>query len=317
MSETVKIPIKPIKSGDVVSKARDMSGLRKWARESHAFGRMLSILGWFTIPAEVFLRYRFGRRWFTPMNFYAGALLICAFFALQYVFDYVCYWLTTLESTFNPFYSKDAVGNFAASVDLFYLLSLYAALGVIRLFYIWFRNKTKDDIHSYDDGISWLEHVAEPVIWLINGIAWIIVDIIGDPLNSDSKKDMPHPKLVTDKTAFTNMILEPLFFFWFAYDYPFLLGKCLFYIMGFAVAIHASRREMAKEGKILDFKDSAIEAKAMRELHKSMQQNKMEEKKATKGKKNAPPLVPKVPIHYPDLATIIDWVHLEKHPIKI
>ena len=183
---------------------------------------------------------------------------------------------------------------------------------MIHLFKIWWRNRTNEEIHSYDDGKSWLEIIASPLVWLLNGIAWIAVDIIGDPLGSDSKKDMPRPKLIADRTAFTNIILEPLFFFMLAHDYGYFLGKCLFYIMGFAVAIHASRRETAKKSKVLDFQDSAIEAKAMRELRKSMQQNKTEGKKANKDKKNAQSLVPKVTINYPDLAIIIEGMHREK-----
>ena len=124
MKETAKIPAKPVASGDAVSKARDMSGLRKSAQESNSFGRMLHILGWFTIPAEVFLRYRFGRRWFTLMNFYTGAFLLAGFVGIQYLIDDIYYWLRTIESTLNPFYSKDAVPNFAASADLFLLLCI-------------------------------------------------------------------------------------------------------------------------------------------------------------------------------------------------
>ncbi len=42
-------------------------------------GLMNYILGWFTVPAEVFLRRNFGERYYTRANFFVGLILLLIF----------------------------------------------------------------------------------------------------------------------------------------------------------------------------------------------------------------------------------------------
>lgn len=53
------------------------------------------ILGWFTIPAEVFLRRDFGQRFFTMVSFYTGLLLLTIFAVTKYLIRQI--WLFVMS----------------------------------------------------------------------------------------------------------------------------------------------------------------------------------------------------------------------------
>lgn len=312
----MKITPQPVTTGDKVNKARDMSGLRKWARESRSFGRMIHILGWFTIPSDVILHHGFGRRWFTPINFYAGAFLIFIVGALQYLADVSRHYVANFKAEWNPFYTEviaPAQSYYHGTREMGISMLVYIVFGTYHLFRIWWRNRTNAEIHSYDDGTSSLDFVGRSLMGTINAIAAPLIYIyMLFTLTADERKAIGRPKLIDDEEKFTNTVAEPLFFLVGAIVDRHTIISIWFIITAFAVAVHANLREAAKRSKVLDFKDSAIEAKAMRELRKSMQQGKTDEKRGKKNKKDAPPLVPKVAIHYPDLATIIEEMNREK-----
>src|ERR1043165_906578 len=172
----MKITPKPIAPSDIVRKSRDISGVRKWSRESRIVGSFMAFLGWFTIPAEVFLHRKFGRRWFTPMNFYAGGFLLILLAFIQYLLDKSRYWVSRVESMWNPFHEASAVPDYSITNDMIFFVMLYTVLGGLHLFRIWWRNKTNAEIHSYDDGTPWLEPVGGFLMKIINVIAIPFID---------------------------------------------------------------------------------------------------------------------------------------------
>lgn len=309
---TTKIPTKPAINAERVSRARDMSGLQKWSRDSRFVGFIMLVLGWFTIPAEVFLRRKFGQRWFTPMNYLTGGFLLTAIFLMQYAVDTIHDRIIHFQSSFNPFYSGTAYADYSQTNDLMFWILLYAVMGAYHLFRIWWRKRTYKALHSYDDGISWLEFYGGIIKWLINALAAPFIYLYWRSMPEKERQVTPRPVLINDRTAFVDMVLEPLAFVWLA-QYSRSIQCFWIYMTAFSVAIHASWKTTARQNKVLDLQDSALEAKAMRELRQQNANAGVQAKQGTpKTKKASPPARPNVPVHYPDVITIIEQMHQER-----
>ncbi len=308
--EANKITPKPLTHADRINKARDISGLRKRMRESRFVGAMITVLGWFTIPAEVFLRRKLGYRWFTPTNFLVGALLMYALTYLQYGADELRYRVANFDSTWNPFYDKNEMPDYVATAIFNSLASYYLVFGVCKLIMRWWRSRTNVELHSYDDGISWLEFLGFMLRDIINLVAMPII-FAAYYFSGSQKRGTDIPRLINDNTAFTNTVIEPAFIISLCYYCPYLFLRIWLSVTGFAVAVHANMKESAKRTRILDFRDSMLEAKAMAALRngKSEEDKKKPEKTKTESKKP----VPDVPPNYPDLRTIIEELHGETY----
>lgn len=309
----MKITPKPIVSSDNVSKARDMSGLKKWSQESRLVSGVMLFLGWFTIPAEVFMRKDFGERWFTKMNFFAGGMLILIIALIRYLAGVAQYWISQVGAVWNPFYSEQVTSDvmYKGATDTVAGFWLYFIIGCYHLFKIWWRSRTKRDLHSYDDGTSLLEPVGGVIMYIVNGLTspfiWLYMQ--RRPVE-ERQGDLP--KLINDKTAFTNTVIDPLLLVVVCQRFP-PIEKIWMYITAFAVAIHASRKEAAKKSKILDFKDSQIEARMMSELKEKMQdEERIKEKLNNDPRRRSPKPLPQVMVQYPDLANIIEAMHRER-----
>lgn len=319
--ETPKIVSRTLANPEKVSRGRDMSGLRNWSSQSRIMGTVMLILGWFTIPAEVFLRRKFGYRWFTPINFLAGFVLLSAVEMLQYVWEAVPYWLAHVESSLNPFYSKDRVLDYNGTRLMNFIYAFYVYIGIFQLMKRWWRKKTDTHLHSYDDGTSRLQ--------FLGGILKVIINEIMEPtlgflfyISRARKRGVEYvPEFIHDKAAFTNTIIEPLVFFAAGYYCPFPVIKYWLFITALAVAVYANMKEATKQGKVLDLKDSMLEAKAMAELRKGKQEQGKKPKEQTKAKpkEKEPEMIPieervsNVPINRRDLKSIIEEMHTEKN----
>lgn len=314
----MKITPKPIINSDKISKSRDVSGVRKWSQDSRAVGFIMLILGWFTIPAEVFLRRNFGRRWFTASNFFVGGILIFTMAFLQNLYDKVRYFFFNSNYSWNPFYSEEPPSvNYQGTAEFGIFLWAYLILGTYHLCRIWWRNRTHVEIHSYDDGTSNLEFVGSLIGALINVLAApIIKGYMLFSLSTEEREGLTPPKLITDLDAFINTVFEPLLILILAMYDPYAILSLWLYMTSFAVAVHAHWKESAKRSKILDFKDSIIEAKVMMELKKGIQNVKAQpaaSPHAAKPTKNdVQPTSNTTPL-YPDLGTIIEEMNRERY----
>lgn len=285
-------------------------------RESRFIGTIMSILGWFTIPAEVILRRRFGYRWFTPMNFYAGVALLIGLDYLLLWIGNVRIWISSLNTVWNPFYSSEPVNDLGSLSFMHNCVYLYVILGVHQLFMRWWRNRTGYELHSYDDGTSRLE--------FLGGILKAIINAITEPLMSmlfyisrAHKRGGTVPEVIKDRTSFTNTIIEPAVIYTAAVLCPYTYPKIWLLITAFAVAIYANMKESAKRTRVLDFEDSRLEAKAMAALRKGeVDKGKKPEAPTSKGKvepkEPAKPVPEKLPV-YPALKTIIAELHMDRN----
>lgn len=310
----MKITPRPIDPTDEIDKSRDIAGFNKWARSSRTIGFLLFILGWFTIPAEVLLRRDFGQRWFTAVNFYTGLLLLVMFAAIQAIIGGIWGWLQNfiagIAGAINPFYTKPEPSYFDMFMDrsMLFVILLYILLGSYHRFKIWWRIRTNTNLHSYDDGTSRLEPLAGLLMRVVNLVAVPFVWFYRLLIPRKQRKDMPMPKLVNDRTAFANAVVEPLVLFTLAFQATGTISVWLF-ITAIALAIHAHWKETAKLTKILDFRDSMIEAQVMMQLKEQVQQGKTSSvvvsKTAVTMKDNLAVVSPNIST-YPNLAEIIE-----------
>lgn len=310
--ETPKITPKPLVNSDTINKARDVSGLRKWSRESRLMGRMMLILGWFTIPAEVILRRKFGYRWFTPMSFYVGLILLVVLDYLEYGMVYIRRWIANLDAIWNPFYSTEAMPNYDALKFLNNCACLYFVLGIFQLIMRWWRSRTNVELHSYDDGISRLEIPGRILMELFNAMADPVVSLFFHFSRASKKGGLKEPpELIGDRFAFTNTVIEPAAILVAAYYCPGTIPTAWLVITALSVAIYANMKETAKRTRVLDFKDSMLEAKAMAALRSGMQTT--EKKPSSTAKKEKLKPIQSKALSYPDLKVIIEEMNREKH----
>lgn len=317
----MKLSPRPVTASDRVDQSRDISGFNKWAQSSRTISAIMLVLGWFTIPAEVFLRRDFGQRWFTVVNFYAGFGLMFLFATLQYVL--VAIWggmhdfITRIATAINPFHTEEEPTFYGHIMDrsMLLLMFVYFILGSYHLFKIWWRNRAGTALHSFDDGTSRCEPLAKYFIAVMNVLTIPFVGFYRLLLPKAQKKNIKTPKLINDRTAFTNTVFEPLLLLFLAYYFSGIASIWLF-VTALALAIHANWKETARMSKILDFRDSIFEAKAMKQLKEQTMADMSQAsvsvaimKQAAETMKSEPNVAEKVADRYPDLMSIIDDVN--------
>jgi hypothetical protein len=316
----MKITPRPIAVSDEIDKSRDIGGFNRWARSSRTISFIMLILGWFTIPAEVLLRRDFGQRWFTVINFYAGLFLMLIFSLLQFAFNRV--WdaiqglITSVATAISPSYEPpESSTDGATDWSMFFLLVVYVLLGGYHLFKIWWRKKTNTALHSFDDGTSRLEPLGRLLLRPVNTVSIPMLSLSMRLIPKKQRVVNTAPTLIEDATVFTDTILEPVAFLFLAWRLHGMASLWLF-LTAIAVAIHANWKETARQSKILDFRDSMIEANVMRELKdgagKAMGEN-------ASRNPNAAPLntVRPVAIQYPNLMTIIEEMNRDNGHLSL
>ncbi len=316
----MKIVTKPVAFEDRVDKSRDIPGFSKWGHSSRTVGFIMFILGWFTIPVEVFLRRDFGQRWFTIINFYAGLFLLVICTVLQYLINVL--WsgfkdiLSKVASAINPLYSEPEPTLTERMMDksMLFILMAYIVISCYHLFKIRWRNRTNTGLHSFDDGTSRLEGLAGYLMQLINTAAVPLMRLFTLLLPKKQRSSIQLPNLINDCSAFANTFVEPFILFVLAFFFQGITGLWLL-ISAIALAIHASWKESAKLNKILDFRDSMIEAQIMMNLKNTLEQDKAPSvfmQQAAVTFKENPQLAPQIAIQYPDLMSIIEEMNKDK-----
>ncbi len=311
---------RPIYASDTIDHSRDASGFAKWSRKSRTVDFIMSFLGWFTIPVEVFLRRDLGQRWFTPVNYYAGLFLLLILGVIQYLIIAVVEFFRSLINdivhSINPLYEEEYYEAEDGVLDhsMFLILMAYLLMGGYHLFKIWWRNRHNIALHSFSDGTSRLEPLAGWLIKLINPIAVPLLQLCAFLIPKTQRTEEPMPELITDRTAFANTVVEPLLLFFLATKASGLVSLWLF-ISTVALAIHASWRETAKLNKVLDFRDSILDAQAMMQLRSETTQNHMQREiiqQAAVTLREAPQINSRMAEEYPDLMDIIEDLNRDK-----
>lgn len=327
----MKLTPRQVDLTDHVDHSRDISGFNKWAQSSRTIGFLLLLLGWFTIPVEVFLRRDFGQRWFTAVNFYTGLFLLLIFATAQHLWhalwDKIQGYVLNLWSMINPYYTQPEPDDFLDGLmdaSMLLVLTAYIIIGGYHLFKVWWRNRTDTALHSFDDGTSRFEWLAGLVMKIVNILAIPLVYLGVFLIPSRQRKSKPVPRLINDRSSFANTVVEPLLVFYLAMQVSGMLGLWLLF-SAIALTIHANWKETAKKNKMLDFRDSMIEAKVMAELRHAMA-NPAVAKPVKLKKGQAQPAVSQAAVQvtelkpadtlYPDLTNIIEQMYTERSHLR-
>lgn len=312
-----KIITKPLTNQDIIDKSRHVTGIPKWARSSKAVGTLMMVLGWFTIPFEVVYRRDLGQRWFTPVNYCAGLILLLIVQLLQYlvstVWENVQSVLARFSEPFSFFHRQIntiQMDNLMLA-NVFYFICIYMVMGAYHLFKIKWRNQANMALHSFDNGDSLIQGLSNILAKIVNVLATPIMLILAWLLPSDLRKGQRLPKLINDPRIFNDTIVEPGILLIFALGWTGVAAFWL-YISSLALAVHAYWREMARKSKMLDMRDAKIEAQTMRELRKAMEENKStagEQSKKTSKPVSQPLEAPA--IEYANLNSIIEEMQRE------
>jgi hypothetical protein len=273
---------------------------------------IMFLLGWFTVPIEVFFRRNFGERWLTVVNFYAG-LVVLGFF-------------TTIQGLAGAFQSQ---GGFQSqqtvqepsfwdslmSHSMFIFLILYLLISSYHFFRMWWRNRTNTALHSFNDGRSRFEPIAAYLMEVVNIAAIPVIRLYMFFLpKEEQQRKLSVPPLVIDLTAFTNTVFEPLVLLILVFIFPGATKTWLLISAG-ALAVYANWKETAKLNKVLDFRDAIVDAQTVREHREDASPSTNEKliiQQAAETIKNDPQVAPQVTERYPDLMDIINEMNSEK-----
>ncbi len=279
---------------------------------------IMFLLGWFTVPVEVLFRRNFGQRWLTVINFYAGFFVLGVFTTIQ----------TLASASYNTsYYQQQPVGanaepSFWESLmnkSMLIFLLAYLLISSYHFFRIWWGNRTNTALHSFNDGTSRFEPIAELLLHVVNIAAVPIIRVYMLLLPKEEReRKISVPPLLDDVTAFANTVFEPLLLLILALIFPGATRMWLL-ISAAALAIYANWKETAKLNKVLDFRDSVIQATDMSKHHNLSELPSNETvilKQAAHTLKNNPEVAPQVAQRYPDLMDIIEEMQAGKNFVE-
>jgi len=312
----LKIITKPVDITAYTDKSRNIIGINEWAKSSGFVRIVMAILGWFTVPFEVFFRRDFGQRWLTPLNFFVGLVPLIAAAIVEMSFDPFSLkqrfaWLSPV----NPF----GGGHYIISgiihiynIDsiMIPLIALYLLMGLYHLFKIMWRNRAGIPLHSLDDGTSRLRWISFVLMWVLNIVATPFLFIYWLLIPYRQRKGKRFPVLIINKDAFASVFAEPALVFFFAFGIYGVVHLWLF-ISGVAMLVYAQMKETIRRHKILDFQDSRIESQLMRDLKKSLMEKEQAKKSKPTGKVKQDKLT-KPLCDYPSLSVIIEETNKER-----
>jgi len=274
---------------------------------------IMFLLGWFTVPIEVLFRRNFGQRWLTVINFYAGLFVLGVFTTIQGLAGAL-----SSNSSYSYQQQQPATPSFWDSLmskSMLIFLLAYLLISSYHFFRMWWRDRTNTALHSFNDGRSRFEPIAALLMDVVNIAAVPIIRLYMLLLPKEEReRKIEVPPLINDLTAFTNTVFEPLLLLILVFIFPGTTRMWLL-ISAAALAIYANWKETAKLNKVLDFRDSVIQAKDMSEHHNLSDMPSTENlilRQAADTIKSNPEVAPKVAERYPDLMDIIEEMNNEK-----
>jgi hypothetical protein len=303
-------------------KSRNVSGgYNMLAQMFPLINFIMFILGWFTVPIEVLFRRNFGQRWLTVINFYVGLMVLGIFTTIQ-----------GLASAFSsnsayPYSSSNqqtptepSFWDSLMNKSMLIFLLAYLLISSYHFFRMWWRDRTNTALHSFNDGRSRFEFIAIYLLEVINIAAVPVIRVYMLLLpKEEQQRKIIVPPLLNDLTAFTNTVFQPLLLLILVFIFPGTTRSWLL-ISAAALAVYANWKETAKLNKVLDFRDSIIEAKDMANHSNLGQQNNTEGlimQQAAEMIKDNPEVAPVVTRTYPDLMSIIEDMNTDKSHLAV
>lgn len=305
------------------NEGRNLFGsMQMWGASFPLLNYLMYFLAWFTVPIEVLFRRNFGERWLSIINFYVGLLVLGLFASLQSVASMLGSFSQQMSFGFGeprqqPQSVETSFLDTLMDNSMMIILLAYILIGSYHFFRMWWRNQTNTPLHSFDDGTSRLEPLAYYFMQLVNVLAIPVIRLYMLFLPKSEQRQLQMPPLVSDLSAFTNTVFEPLVLLILSFFLSGTASTWLF-MSAFAVAIFANWKETAKLNKALDFRDSVIEAKMMSGQSDQSQQSQMSAsqelimRQVAHTIETTPQVTSVVKQQYPDLMSIIEDMNNDK-----
>ena len=195
-------------------KQRDVTGGEQlWGRVPgyHMANYLLRII---SVPAESFIRARFGRRYFTMPNFIAGFFVLQAF---NYSGVILAAILTFFGNAFVGGISLMATGIGPGSALMTYITYVYIFVGIFHFVEEWVQwNVLGNMRHTFTEGTSWLLPFGTGAMSVANRLLRACAQVLAKCLRGAWKQKVqqaiPH-LILTSNERFTERFLDPFFFF--------------------------------------------------------------------------------------------------------
>lgn len=160
-----------------------------------------TIIGWFSITLEAFLRRNFGERYYTPGNFFIGFLTLTFFFSADFIIGS---------------FGRGSSSGLNYSVTRWVIWLGYLGLSAFHFWKIWVNAQIGRPEHSLYDGTSHLEPIGRRLLKVVNPLAATVAKILGGlTLNSRNRQELNRSlealPIFFDEEEFTKKWVEPLF----------------------------------------------------------------------------------------------------------
>lgn len=206
-----------------------------------------SILGWFTITIEAFLRFDFGERYYTKVNFFIGLSVLT--------------WV-------NLFGGISIAFSGGYSSWLFILWLGYLGFSLFHFWKIWVNNQTGNPQHSFYGGASRLEPLGRLLIKLLNPLLVRLVRVFGKLALKKEKiklleESLNFAPVIRDLEAFTKKWVEPVTLFLLAvlaWNFSQIFLGIWLITCSMALFLHTHMAYDNARGLELDMNDSMIDA---------------------------------------------------------
>lgn len=220
------------------------------------------ILGWFSVPIEVFLRWNFGERYFTWANFVAGFVVIAVFrFA------------SSVLSALNPLSFLAGGAGDSPESWMGGVMKWYVIIGLLHFTYISVKDMLGNWEHSYSSGQSWLRPLGKLIMGFLNLLIGLVIRLLIRVIPQQQHKDRLADALpvLRDVDTFTERFVEPFVVFVFALMCKAAGQTSMFFwllISVMALNFSTGMRHRAQRSYIQDIRDRIIEAQMMHDaLH--------------------------------------------------
>lgn len=206
-----------------------------------------SILAWFTITIEAFLRHNFGERYYTKANCYVGFLLMCALFLIG----------TLLAFGFDGY-----------NWGMYTLFAGYVVMSGYHFYRIWVNLQIGEPQHSFYSGTPRLLIIGKIIATFLNPLLSLVAIAISRFLlsNRNFKRLTASLKVsppIADIEKFTKLVLEPALVLFLAFS---LSGMISWWLMlsGAALLVYNHLSYQLARNEELDIADSLVDAAFMK-----------------------------------------------------
>lgn len=241
--------------------------LQSYAQKEPVVNILVTILSWFVITVEVFLRRDFGERYFTRIKFIMGFVVLFVLNAMSKIGSIMPGSMAGRRPIFDPERgwvdpppeSSFSLGNSA----MYIILLLYILISGYHTFRIWWRNGTGRPLHSRDHGLTWLEPIGVLLLAIPNFIIGLFVRLYAFALPKNERAWLSNAlPFLRDARTFAERYLEPITILLLGVLFSYLevsvaarwLNVCSFALFLFTTIRHEMERNQA-----LDYRDKMIE----------------------------------------------------------